>query len=48
MKGMIKMTDLEILTEMKNTLNLILLLQLFLFLKSIFGMITGFVNSFFD
>ncbi len=42
------MSEIELLIEIKNILGFIMLLQFFLFLKSIFGIVSGFISSFLD
>lgn len=42
------MTELEILKHISEVLDFILLIQFFLFLKTIFGIVSGFISSFLD
>ncbi len=42
------MTELELLKHISEVLDLILLVQVFLFLKTIFGIVAGFINGFLD
>lgn len=42
------MTELEFLKHISELLNLILLVQIFFFLKTIFGIVAKFINGFLD
>ncbi len=42
------MEELEMLKEIKDILSFLLMMQFFFFLKSIFGIVASFINSFLD
>lgn len=42
------MSEIELLTKISNTLDCILFVQLFFFLKAVFGMVFSFISGWLD